>query len=318
MHGVAVLSTGCGYTNLVFLMSLHTRPPSTMALACLEASARLRSFTAAAQELSLTQGAVSRQVQTLEQRLGVELFTRRRNALALTEAGRYYLGEVGPLLQQLERATVNVMALKGRGGDLSLSVGASIGSYWLIPRLPNFTRDHSEITLNLGTRVQPVNFGAEQFDASLEFSDGKRPDLHSEFILPLDLSPYAAPGWIVRHGDAVNVDTPRAALIQHQGMPDAWNEWFAREGIAGEAGREGPRYDVMSMALNAALAGMGTALLPPYMTRDLVASGQLRQLSCHSWRYSKGYFLVYPPASAQMQSLQVFRKWLLAQVDPAP
>lgn len=284
-----------------------------MALLCLEASARLHSFTAAAQELQLTQGAVSRQVQTLEDRLGVRLFTRQRKALDLTDAGRYYLGEIGPLLQRLERATAYVMALKGRGGSLSLAVGASVGNYWLIPLLPGFTRAHSEITLNLGTRVGTVDFDTESFDASLEFSDGRRTNVHSEFVLPLDLSPYAAPSWTAKYGKEINGATPRSALIQHQAMANLWEEWFAQERIGGEAGREGPRYDVMSMALNASLAGIGVALLPPYMTTDSVNSGRLQRLSSHYLRYQKGYYLVYPKESSQMQSLKTFRNWLLAQ-----
>lgn len=284
-----------------------------MSLLCLEASARLRSFTAAAKELRLTQGAVSRQIQTLEDRLGAKLFTRRREALALTDAGRYYLGEVGPLLQRLERATANVMALKGRGGDLSLSVGASVGTYWLIPRLPAFTRAHGEITLNLGTRVGPVDFRATPVDASLEFGDGQREGLRSEFVLPLVLAPYAAASWISAHGKAVDANTPRASLIHHQTLPGAWDEWFRLEGIEAVAGREGPRYEIMSMVLNACVAGMGVALLPPYMADAMVASGRLKRLSRRKWRHEKSYYLVYPEESAQMQSLQVFRSWLLEQ-----
>lgn len=294
-------------------MNFHVRAPSTMSLLCLEASARLLSFTAAAKELRLTQGAVSRQIQTLEDRLGVKLFTRRREALVLTDAGRYYLGEIGPLLQRLERATANVMALKGRGGSLSLSVGASVGTYWLIPRLPAFTRDHGEITLNLGTRVGPVDFRTTAVDASLEFGDGQREGVHSEFVLPLILSPYAAPAWIARYGKGIDANTPRSSLIHHQTLPDAWDEWFRLEGIAGEAGREGPRYEIMSMALNASVAGMGVALLPPYMADDMVAAGRLKRLSRRKWRYAKGYYLVYPEESAPMQSLQIFRAWLLEQ-----
>ncbi|MDK2656123.1 LysR substrate-binding domain-containing protein [Cupriavidus consociatus] len=296
-------------------MNLHVRAPSTMSLLCLEASARLHSFTAAAKELQLTQGAVSRQIQTLEDRLGVRLFTRTREALVLTDAGRYYLGEIGPLLQKLERATASVMALKGRGGALSLSVGASVGTYWLIPRLPAFTRAHGEITLNLGTRVGPVDFRTTAVDASLEFGDGQRAGLHNEFVLPLMLSPYAAPAWIASNGKAVDADTPRASLIHHQTLPDAWDEWFRLDGIAGEAGREGPRYEIMSMALNAAVAGMGVALLPPYMADDMVALGRLRRLSRRKWRYAKGYYLVYPEESAALQALQVFREWLQEQAS---
>ena len=153
-----------------------------MSLLCLEASARLHSFTAAAIELRLTQGAVSRQIIALEARLDTRLFVRRRDALVLTEAGRYYLDEIAPLLQQLERATANVMALKGRGGLLTLSVGASLGSYWLIPRLPAFTRAHSEITLNFATRVGSVDFTDTTVDASLEFGDRKSTRLNSSHV----------------------------------------------------------------------------------------------------------------------------------------
>jgi DNA-binding transcriptional LysR family regulator len=316
MHfrGAALANAHSGmHRKSAFLMNTNIRAPSTMSLLCLEASARLRSFTAAAHELRLTQGAVSRQVQTLEDRLGVRLFTRRREALALTEAGTYYLGEVAPLLRRLERATATVMALKGRGGELSLSVGASVGSYWLIPRLPAFTRAHGEITLNLGTRVGQVDFRTTPVDASLEFSDGQRAGLHSEFVLPLVLSPYASPSWVKVHGKTVDAGTPRSALIHHHTLPDGWDEWFRREGIADAAPREGPRYEIMSMALNAAVAGMGVALLPPYMGEDMVASGRLKRLSRHAHRYAKGYYLVYPEESARMQSLQVFKAWLLAQ-----
>ncbi|MES2183685.1 MAG: LysR substrate-binding domain-containing protein [Pseudomonadota bacterium] len=286
-----------------------------MSLLCLEASARLRSFTGAAQELHLTQGAVSRQIQALETRLDVKLFYRRREALALTDAGRYYLGEIAPLLQKLERATNNVMTLKGRGGALSLSAGASVGSYWLIPRLPEFTRDHGEITLNFATRVGAVDFPSGAVDASLEFGDGKRPGLHNEFVVPLLLSPYAAPEWVRRHGAVAGKKTPGSSLIQHQTLPDAWEQWFAAEGVEQPDGRDGPRYEIMSMALNAALAGMGVVLLPPYMGDDMVAAHRLQRLSRRNLRYAKAYYLVYPEESAQMKPLLIFRDWLLRKAQ---
>jgi DNA-binding transcriptional LysR family regulator len=287
--------------------------PSTQSLLCFEASARLRSFTAAARELHLTQGAVSRQIQMLEERLGVALFVRRRDAMALTDAGREYIAEIEPLLKRLERATVNVMALKGRGGGLSLSVGSTVGNYWLIPRLPTFTREHGEITLNLRTRVGPVDFGMASVDASLEFGDGKRAGLHNDFILPLLLLPYAAPSWIAAHGDTLGAHTPRSCLIEHLTLPGAWEQWFERERIEAQAGNQGPRYEIMSMALNAAVAGMGVTLLPPYMASELVTTGKLVALSARVWRYPKAYYLVYPDASAEMKSLQIFSQWLVQQ-----
>ncbi len=286
------------------------RAPSTMSLLCFEASARLRSFTSGGKELHLTQGAVSRQVMALEERLGVRLFVRGRDTLTLTEAGRAYLDEVGPLLQRLELATANVMALKGRGGSLALSVSASFGSYWLIPRLPAFTRAHGEITLNLATRVGAVDFSSTRVDASLEFGEGKRHGLHNEFVLPLVLSPYAAPAWLAAHGKTLSARTPRSALIQHSTVPEGWDGWFKLAGIAAEPGKEGPRYDLMSMALNAAVAGLGVVLLPSFMADDAVASGKLKSLSRRRWQSARGYYLVYPQLSENIQALQIFRRWL--------
>lgn len=284
-----------------------------MSLVCLEASARLRSFTAAAQELHLTQGAVSRQIMALESRLDVKLFVRRRDALILTEAGRYYLDEVSTILQRLERATANVMALKGRGGSLTLSVGASLGSYWLIPRLPDFTRAYSEITLNFATRVGSVDFKSTPVDASLEFGDGKRAGLHNDFVLPLAMSPYASPAWIAKNGKSLTSRTPLSALVHHTTVLDAWQKWFDHSGIEIGTGQEGPRYELMSMALNAAVVGLGAVLLPDFMANDAVATGRLRRLSRKQWVSTRGYYLVYPEESSGLEALKVFRTWLLAQ-----
>ncbi|KAF1019954.1 MAG: Glycine cleavage system transcriptional activator [Paracidovorax wautersii] len=287
------------------------RAPSTTALLCFEASARLGSFTAAADELHLTQGAVSRQIQALESRLDVRLFLRRCEALALTDAGRYYLEEIAPLLQRLERATTHVITFKGLGGNLALSAGASIGSYWLIPRLPAFTRAHSEITLSLHTHVGPADFKASAIDASLEFGEGHRAGMSCDFVAPLDLAPYAAPSWVAANGPAVTEHTPRNGLLHHHTLPDAWEQWFRFSELPGQPGRDGPRFQIMSMALNAAAAGLGAALLPAFMAQDMLAAGKLVRLSPRSLRHAKGYYLVYPEESANRPALQTFKRWLL-------
>ena len=139
--------------------------------------------------MHLTQAAVSRQVIGLEQRLGTPLFRRQRAALVLTDAGQAFLDEVRPALAALGRATSGVMALKGQGGPLNLSVGSSLGNDWLIPRLPDFTRDRAEITLNIATRVGLADFSAGMLDVSLEFGDGQRAGLSNAFVLALELSP---------------------------------------------------------------------------------------------------------------------------------
>lgn len=292
------------------------RLPSTTALVCFEASARLGSFTRAALELHLTQAGVSRQVIGLERRLDVRLFERRREALQLTEAGRALLEEVRPALRQLERATASVTSLKGRGGVLSLSVASSLGSHWLIPRLPAFTQAHPEITLNFATRVGPAEFFGQGIDASLEFSDGQRPGMRSDFVLPLDLQPCASPDWVRRHGRSLGAGTPSTALIHHTTVPEAWGGWFAVAARPLPVGPQGPRHDLMTMALQAALAGLGVALLPRFMADDAVARRRLVRLSAVAWRASRGYWLVRPAAESDRPALAAFRDWLLAEAGP--
>lgn len=294
-----------------------SRLPSTSALLCFDAAARLGSFTRAAAEMHLTQAAVSRQVLGLEARLGLPLFKRLREALQLTDAGRAYLEEVRPALASQERASAGVMALKGQGGPLNLSVASSLSNYWLIPRLPDFTRQHAEITLNIATRVGPADFGSGQLDVSLEYGDGQRPGLHCEFVLPLQMSPYAARAWVREQGRSMGPDTPAAALIQHSTAPEAWQRWFDAAKLNPPPLGQGPRHDLMSMSLNAALVGLGVALLPDYMTGEAVAAKRLLRLSKVSMRAERAYWLVLPPAAAKRPAVQVFRAWLLRQAHQA-
>ncbi len=136
--------------------------------------------------------------------------------------------------------------------------------------------------------------------------------------MPLSLLPYAAPSWIARYDKRIGPDTPRADLIEHLTLPHAWDGWFERQGIASAEGNESSRYEIMSMALNADVAGLGVALLPSYMVADQVAAGRLVALADNVWTYPKAYYLVYPEASANMKSLRIFSDWLLAQPEWSP
>src|SRR5688572_12288328 len=141
--------------------------PSLTALRCFDASVRHRSFTRAAREVNLTQGAVSHQVLGLEELLGVPLFVRNRAGLQLTGAGHAYWGEVSQALRQIERATQSMRTHGGEGGVLNLCVASSLATYWLMPRLSGFVRGHPEVTLNLSTHIGPVDFATMPHDASI-------------------------------------------------------------------------------------------------------------------------------------------------------
>ncbi len=294
-----------------------SRIPSTQALQCFEASARRGSFTLAGQEMHLTQGGVSRQVIALEQRLGFALLERRRDGLQLTPAGSAFLAEIEPALHMLERATSNVMALKGVGGVLNLSIPASWGNHWLIPRSGGFTKAHPEISLNVFTKIGVADFSNRQIDAAVEYRTAPRADLACELVMVLLLSPYASPVW--KRQNAGRMEPP--AMLQHTAVPLAWNGWLNQHGrgdlLPADARQDiatGPRYDLMFMAMNAAVAGLGMALLPEFLAAPLVTSRRLTKLSSATWQAPGGYYLSRSPMLRNEASFATFRDWLRNEI----
>lgn len=159
--------------------------PSITALRCLDSSARLLSFTRAAGEMHLTQGAVSHHILQLEKQLGVQLFLRKRTTLELTLSGRTYWNEIAPLLHQLACATENMIASGGKGRILNLSVSSGFANYWLMPRLHEFLSSHPDVTVNLSTQIGPVDFSNGKDDASIEFCAGASADVDALLVHPL-------------------------------------------------------------------------------------------------------------------------------------
>lgn len=296
-----------------------------MALRCFDLSAKHSSFTKAAQEVHLTQGAVSHQILGLEAQLGTTLFVRKKSGLQLTAAGRAYWVEISSALRQLERATQNLVLNKGEGGVLNLCVASSFATYWLLPRLTGFVRAHPEVTLNLSTHIGPVDFSSSPHDAAIEFCEGVEPGLCAEMILPLELRPYCSPDLTGRGRSKRKTSSEKSAqelkallasmpLIRHSTVPLAWECWLKEAGLAGEVSAQqlsaGPRYDLLSMALNGAIAGLGIALLPEYVAAGAVTAGQIVLVSECSWKSSKGYYLRFPEWKSELIVLNRFKQWI--------
>lgn len=302
--------------------------PSLMALRCFDASARHRSFTKAAAEVHLTQGAVSHQILRLEEQLGVQLFVRRRAGLVLTAPGQSFWSEISAALRQIERAAQNLRTHKGLGGTLNLCVASSFATYWLMPRLGDFVARHPEVTLNLSTHIGPVDFANAPHDAAMEFCEGPAPGIQAHRVWPLALSPWCAPALLKGHGGRrASAPVTRArlgallnehALLRHTTVPQAWPEWLAAAGLTADVApahlNDGPQYDLLSMALNGAIAGLGVALLPGYMVQAAAQSGQIVPLSPVTWTSDKAYYLRFPDWKAAMPPLQKLAQWL---ADPA-
>jgi DNA-binding transcriptional LysR family regulator len=290
---------------------MAVRYPPIAALSGFEAAARLGSFTKAAEELRLTQGAVSRQVQLLEEYCGVRLFERTRQGLQLTEAGKAYIDEVRPLLQRLQLATDHLRPHRGRAGALNLSVPPTFGSYWLVPRLPEFIAKHPEVTLNLATQVgAATDLRGRALDAAILYTAKPPEGYIGVSVLPLTLHPYAAPRVLrtLKGKDAARVRS--LALLQSTTLPTSWKDWLRAAGVDESTCQYGPRFELMSLGLAAAIGGVGVALLPQWVADGALRSRQLQRVSDVGITTEASYQLCFAPAQAEMPALAKLRDWL--------
>jgi LysR family transcriptional regulator, glycine cleavage system transcriptional activator len=294
---------------------LSARLPSTQALQCFEASARLGSFTAAGLELHLTQGGVSRQLQTLERLLGAQLLERTGGGLKLTLVGQQYLGAVLPSLRAIESAGADLQAQRGQSSVLNLSIPASWGNYWLIPRLGSLSQQSFKLNVNLFTKVGLADFSNRLIDAAVEFHSAAPSNADNyEFVMPLLLRPYASLEWIKQHGQRWERGAVDAnQLLQHTTLPTAWSDWQERAKSKQVILASGSRFDLMFMCMHAAVGSSGVALLPSFMTTQLVRARQLKALSTVAWQSGGGYYLRASPLLRNAIALRNFSHWLKMQ-----
>ena len=287
--------------------------PSMSALRMIEALDRLGSASAAAADLSLTQGAISRQLQALEAQLGLELARREGRRLVLTDQARAYAGEVRGALTQVAEATMRLQVAP-LGGTLSLAILPAFGMRWLMPRLPEFTRLHPDITINMTTRLEDFDFGAEPFDAAIRHGTGHWPGAQSLLLKPERLVPVAAPD-LVRQRPVTARDIAHMPLLHIRTRPEAWRDWFAAAGPGLDPRGSGTLHDQFSTIVQAACHGLGAALLPTYLVEQELATGQLLALAPEV-ETDAAYYLVWPEARARDPDLKRFRDWLADQAEP--
>ncbi|MCZ2405167.1 MAG: LysR family transcriptional regulator [Burkholderiales bacterium] len=289
--------------------------PSLGVLQAFEASARLLSFSRAAEELALTPSAVSRHVAALEDRLGVTLFVRARRRLMLTDTGRSYAARIRLHLEQIERDTQEIRVGREEGYVLNLAVVSTFCTQWLIPRLPQFAAQHPRITLNLSVRSEAFAFDESGFDAALYYGDRLWPDTQGSMVVPEgSCAPVCSPAYAQAHSlqdESAWLQCPHLTLASR---PNAWRDWYAARGwhYTLHASR-GPRYELFSMVIAAAAVGLGVGLVPLLLAQEALDSGRLVLAHPQQLAGAQGYWCVQPQHRPGTEALQAFREWLQAQ-----
>ena len=284
-----------------------------------EAAARTLSFTRAADELSLTQSAVSRQIQQMEEGLGVALFERQHRALALTNAGQLMNRAVVDCLERLRDATASVRATT-RARQVSVTTTPGFASLWLIPRLARFGANHPQVDVRVSATLDALDLERGHIDVAVRFcktSDGQGKPLFEETVLPVcapqllkDRSrPLKAPGDLVHH-------TLLAIEVAHDAAPTAdWAPWFEIMGLGELHGKNTLLFTNYSDAVAAALAGQGVAIGRLPLIAELMREGKLVAPFRGTSSLRRAYFVLASPLAVHNQDAQDFMRWLRAEAE---
>ena len=291
---------------------MRRKIPSTTALISFEAAARHESFTRAAEELSLTQGAICRQIASLEEFLGVELFRRSRRGVKLTEAGLSYSRRVATQLDAVERDTLSVMGQQGTN-VIELAVVPTFGTQWLLPRLKDFQLKHPEVTVNLTNRTRPFLFADTEFDAAIYFGDADWSGTESHRLMGENPMPVCSPALLGKKTLLTPSEIAELPLLQQTTRPYAWRQWFNSQNLNIPRDMTGPRYELFSMLAQAAMHDMGIALIPPFLIQRELAEKRLVIANPQALSSIKAYYLMIPERKVESASLRAFRDWLVNQ-----
>ncbi|MGH8301739.1 MAG: LysR substrate-binding domain-containing protein [Steroidobacteraceae bacterium] len=287
------------------------RIPKLLGLQAFEATARLGSVSRAAAELSLTQGAVSRQLQALESQLGVPLFLRSRKRLTLTEEGAGYLHDVRSGLAVLGDATDALTSRRGRGGSLRLATLPTFGAKWLVPRLPRFCVAYPHITLELITRLAPFDFSIEQLDGAIHFGGSNWSGAVTEYLCAEEMIVVAIPSLAAQCSNPA--DVLRLPLLQITSRAFAWRSWLAAIGLTDAAISPSLQVETFAMGIEAILAGLCVGILPGFFVTAEIAAGTLAAIGPPISSES-AYYFVYPERKRDYYPLREFARWMSEEI----
>jgi LysR family glycine cleavage system transcriptional activator len=288
------------------------RLPPLNALKAFEAAARSESFTRSAEELCVTQGAVSHQVKLLEATLGIKLFSRDRQQLAITDAGREYLNVVRDALDRISAGTDRLVQ-RQNAGVLTVSTSPDFAAKWLVYRLGRFAEAHPGIDLRISATMHHIDFAREDVDVAVRHGDGNWGGLDAVRLCTEQLFPVCSPKLMSgRNRIARPSDLLKFPLL-HLDDRNAWSKWFDAAGVADADIRHGTALNRASMLIDAAIDGQGVALARTTLAAWDLINGRLVRPFNLSLKLSRTYWVVCPKATSMQPKIKTFRDWLLAE-----
>ena len=285
------------------------RMPPLNALKAFEAAARHESFTRAAEELCVTQGAVSHQVKALEVELGLKLFHRESQRLVISDAGRNYLEVVRDAFDRLAAGTERLLQRQSTG-VLTVSTSPDFAAKWLVHRLGAFAEVHPAIDLRVSATMHHVDFAREDVDLAVRHGDGNWPGLDTVQLSAEQLFPVCSPKLASRLKRPA--DLLRVPLL-HTDDRTAWQQWLASVGVAGRELTGGPVLNRVSMVIDAAVDGQGVALARTTLAATDLINGRLVRPFADTIPIARTYWIVCPKATAALPKIAAFREWLLSE-----
>ncbi|ASM50533.1 MULTISPECIES: transcriptional regulator GcvA [Pseudoalteromonas] len=293
---------------------MSRRVPPLNALKAFEAAARHLSFTKAAEELYVTQAAVSHQIKTLEEHLGLKLFLRKNRSLLLTEEGQGYFLDIKEIFTQLIDATEKLLA-RGAKGSLTVSLTPSFAIQWLVPRLSLFNELHPEIDVRIKAQDQDENSLTDDVDIAIYYGRGhwsgvQTYKLHTEYLVPL-CSPLLLSG----HKPLNQPSDLAQHTLLHDTTRRNWKTWMKTAGVRNVQVNQGPIFSHSSMVLQAAVHGQGVAIGNSVLAKPDIDAGRLVIPFSHSLESKNAYYLVIRESQTELGKIVSFKDWMLSLVE---
>ncbi|UJF24257.1 LysR substrate-binding domain-containing protein [Suttonella sp. R2A3] len=282
--------------------------PSTKALRYFVTTARLLSVTAAAQALYVSQAAVSKQIKGLETQLGQDLFIRDKQRLYLSELGQWYYQEAVAVLRRMQHLSHAVEDNEQTNHTLHIGVLTTFAAQCLIPLLPDLYQRYPWLRLRLSADSGTIDFSAKPYDAMISFNNEvpagvSVSNLHNERLIAV-----ASPSLLDGEADyAVLASLPQLTFTPR---PLLWHEWFSGSGFDPQPPQAGLLFETFHMLIQAAIAGLGVALIPSFFLNHELESGQLQRIHTHVLESERGYFLAVPNAQTNNPGIITLRQWL--------